>query len=86
MTLSSSAEEPDAHLLLDVCPLEDLLELVEGDEVVLVGVGLHDGPLGDGDELLLADVGAHHHGEDGQELLLGDALVAVQVVHPESDC
>ena len=54
-----SAEESDAHLLLDVGPLEDLLELLEGDEVVLVDVGLHDGPLGDGHQLLLTDVGTH---------------------------
>ena len=59
MTLSSSAEEPDAHLLLDVCPLEDLLELVEGDEVVLVHVRLQYGPLGDRHQLLLANVGTY---------------------------
>ena len=56
---SHSAEEADAHLLLDVGPLEDLLELLEGDEVVLVDVGLHDGPLRDRHQLLLADVGTN---------------------------
>jgi len=83
--LTKLAEETNAHLLLDVGALEHLLELLEGDEVVLVGVGLHDGPLRDGDELLLADVGTNHHGEDGEELLLGDAVVAVEVVHPEGE-
>jgi len=77
------AEKPDGHFLLDVCPLEDFGELFEGDEVVLVLVGLHDGPLGDGDQLLLADVGANHHGQHGQQLLLGDLVVTVQIVHPE---
>ena len=29
---------------------------------------------------------SHHHGEDGEELLLRDAVVAVEVVHAEGDC
>ena len=28
---------------------------------------------------------SHHHGEDGQELFLRDAVVAVEIVHPEGD-
>ena len=28
---------------------------------------------------------SHHHGEDGKELLLRDAIVAVEVVHAEGD-
>ena len=35
--------------------------------------------------LVLGDVRPHHHGEDGEELLLRDAVVAVQVVHAEGD-
>ena len=57
--LTKLAEETNAHLLLDVGALKHLLELLEGDEVVLVGVGLHDGPLRDRHQLLLADVGTH---------------------------
>ena len=79
------AEEPDGHFLLDVCSLQDFGELVERDEVVFVFVGLHDGPLGDGDQLVLGDVGAHHHRQDCEQLLLGDFVVTVQIVHPECD-
>ena len=85
-------EEPDGHLLFDVCPLQHLEDkikhgrnqgslgryldkLLKGDEVVLVLVGLQDGPLGDGEKLLGADVGPDHHGEDGQQLLLHETCV-----------
>ena len=37
-------------------------------------------------QLILSVCISHHHGEDGEELLLGDAVVAVEVVHPEGDC
>ena len=49
----------------------------------LVEVRLVDGSLRDGYELLGADVVAHHHGQHGQQLLLADLVVAVQVVHSE---
>ena len=49
----------------------------------LVEVRLVDGSLCDGYELLRADVVSHHHGQHGQQLLLADLVVAVQVVHPE---
>ena len=84
--LTKLAKETNAHLLLDIGALEYLLELIKGYEVVLVGVGLHYGPFCDRDELLLADVGAHHHGENGEEFLLGDAVVAIKVVHPKRNC
>ena len=38
---------PDRHLSLDVGPAEGVLELVEGEEVVAVVVGLGHHPLGD---------------------------------------
>merc|ERR1711899_510208 len=52
-------------------------------QVILVEVRLVDGSLRDGYELLGADVVAHHHGQHGQQLLLADLVVAVQVVHSE---
>ena len=36
-------------------------------------------------QLILSVCISHHHGEDGEELLLRDAVVAVEVVHPEGD-
>lgn len=63
-------QEPYWHLLLDISFVQDLGELLEWYEVILVEVCLHDGPLRDADKLLRADVGAHHHRQDGQDLLL----------------
>ena len=51
----------------------------------LVEVRLVDGSLCDGYELLRADVVSHHHGQHGQQLLLADLVVAVQVVHSEGE-
>ena len=51
----------------------------------LVQVGLHDCPLRDGDELLSGDVAPHHHGQHGQQLLLADLVITVQIIHPERE-
>jgi len=78
-------EEPDGHLLLHISPVQHLGELFERYQVILVKVCLHDCSLRDGDELLGADVVPHHHGQHGQQLLLADLVVTVQVVHPEGE-
>ena len=51
----------------------------------MVRVGLDDRPLRDGEELLGLDVGPHHHGEHGQQLLLADVVIPVEIVHPERE-
>ena len=51
----------------------------------MVSVGLHDRPLGDGKQLLGLDVGPHHHGEHGQQLLLADVVIPIEIIHPECE-
>ena len=51
----------------------------------MVGVGLHDRPLGDGEQLLGLDVSPHHHGQHGQQLLLADVVIPVEIIHPERE-
>ena len=84
-TAATLAEEPDGHFLLDVSAFQNFAELLKRNEGVLVDVRLHDGPFGDGVELVVRDVGSDHHRQDRQQLLLGDLVVAVQVVHSESN-
>ena len=80
-----SVEEADRHLLFDVGALEGAAELVKGNHLVAVLVGLADGALGDADQLVLADVVADHHLQHAEQLLLGDELVVVRVVHLEGE-
>ena len=51
----------------------------------MVRVGLDDRPLRDGEELLGLDVGPHHHSEHGQQLLLADVVIPVEIIHPERE-
>lgn len=47
-----SVEEADGHLLLDIGALQRVAELLEADHLVVVGVCLENGPLGDAGQLL----------------------------------
>ena len=51
----------------------------------MVCVCLHDRPLRYGEELLGLDVGPDHHGEHGQQLLLADVVIPIEIIHPECE-
>ena len=51
----------------------------------MVSVSLHDRPLGNGEQLLCLDVGPHHHGQHGQQLLLADVVIPIEIIHPERE-
>lgn len=82
---SSSLQEANAHLVIDVDFLQRLPELVEGDGAVLIQVGLLDGSLCDALQLLLRHLQAQHLPQNLEQLGSGDFPVSVPVVQPEGE-
>ena len=98
---TSSSLELDRHLVLSIALVHHLEELLQGDQVILrlsihhrtvqnsvityVGeINLVNEPLGNFVQFLLVD-SLHHLGQDGEQLVLGDLPVPVQVVHAEGE-
>jgi len=78
-------KEPDAHLLFNIRSVEGVAELFESDALIAILVRLHDGPVGDASQLLIRNICTDHHVKNGDQLLPGNLLVIVQVVHLEGE-
>lgn len=76
-------QESDAHLLLDISPCQGCAELLEGNHLVVVPVGFHDGALRDTCQLIVRNVRTDHHVQHGQKLLFRDSVVIIQIIHTE---
>jgi len=79
----SSVEETNGHFLLHGRAFKNFTKFFKSNHSIAVQVRLENRSLSNAQELVLTDILAHHHLQDGEKLLLRDAVVIVQVIELE---